>query len=151
VKAYLFLGCALACLALAAGASSAPAASRYVMSVTPVRPYQPGDQIVTGSGKSPSGDSITATGCQRVPSSGYLATGSFANTTAEYSNHWDWSNGSSSQPYSWWIKKTDGTTMLSGSPSSAGGTADLAANNYYFRIENRGAVPQAWNVCYDVL
>jgi hypothetical protein len=99
----------------------------------------------------PTGDSVLATGCQRVPPSGYLTTGSFYNSVAEYANHWDWSNGSSSQGYNWWVKKPDGTTVASGSSSGPGGAANPAANNYYWRVENRGGTPQAWNVCYDVL
>jgi hypothetical protein len=93
----------------------------------------------------------TASGCQRVPGSGYLGTNAYANTVAEYANHWDWSGGSSGQAFNWWLKKTDGTTVRSGSSAGSGGSVDLAANIYYWRVQNKGVTPQAWNVCYDVL
>jgi hypothetical protein len=150
VKPFFVLAILVSGLVVSASALSASSASRVVLTVTPVRPYQPGDAVVTGTSPPPTGYSIQATGCQRVPTSGYLNNGASANTAVEYANHWEWSSGSSSQPYSWWIKKTDGTTVDSGSPASAGGSSDPAANDYYFRIQNRGATPQAWNVCYDV-
>ncbi len=137
--------------AVAALTGAAPAAPRVVVTVVPVRPYQPGDLLRFDSAPPPGTDGTLATGCQRVPASGYLTTNSVASTTAEYANHWEWSNGSAGQAFAWWIKKTDGTTVISGSSAGAGGSANPAANDYVWRVENRGGTPQAWNVCYDVL
>lgn len=131
-----------------ASVNASPAAQQVVMSVTPVRPYQPGDQVWAASAPAVA---EFATGCQRVPSTGYLGTNAYAQTTAEYANRWDWSSASSNQSFAWWIKKTDGTIQASGTSSGAGGGRTVAANIYYWRVQNQGGSPQAWNVCYDVI
>lgn len=92
-----------------------------------------------------------ATGCQRVPTSGTVNPGGVGTTTLEYSNWWQWSDASASQSFDWSIRKGDGTVVASGSSGGAGSSHSLAANNYFFRIVNRGSVGQFWNVCYDVL
>jgi hypothetical protein len=153
VKASLIILCAAAlvfAVVAAAPASSARTTHQVRVTVTPVRPYQLGDEQ-TGSLSAPIGASPLATGCQRVPATGYLTTGSATNSVAEYANHWEWSNGSSSQSFNWWVKKTDGTTVASGSSAGPGGATNPPANNYYWRVENLGGAPQAWNVCYDVI
>jgi hypothetical protein len=129
-------------------AASAAGLKRAIVSVTPVRPYAPGDQV--WASRAPLAGTL-ATGCQRVPSTGYLGTNAYAQTTAEYANRWDWSSGSSFQSFAWWIKKTDGTTQASGTSAGAGSGITVAANIYYWRIQNRGGAPQAWNVCFDVI
>jgi hypothetical protein len=103
------------------------------------------------AGASQPGPIADATGCQRVPASGYLQPGAPAATTLEYSNLWQWSNASASESFDWSIRKGDGTVVASGSSGGSGGSHSLAANNYLFRIVNRGAVGQFWNVCYDVV
>jgi hypothetical protein len=92
-----------------------------------------------------------ASGCQRVPSSGTLSPGFAAATTLEYSNYWQWSTASAGQSFDWSIRKNDGTVVASGSSSGGGGNRTVAANDYIFRIVNRGSVGQFWNVCYDVV
>jgi hypothetical protein len=104
----------------------------------------------TGVGSSQPGLVPDATGCQRVPAAGTLAPGAPAATTLEYSNYWQWSNASASESFDWSIRKGDGTVVASGSSGGTGGSRSLAANNYLFRIVNRGSVGQFWNVCYDV-
>ena len=92
-----------------------------------------------------------ATGCQRVPSTGSLAPGLAASTTLEYSNFWQWSNASAGLAFDWSIRKRDGTVIASGSSAGSGSSRSVAANDYTFRIVNRGSVGQFWNVCYDVV
>lgn len=113
----------------------------------PVRAYQLGDRLVSGNAVTVVNPN--ANGCQRIPASGYLTQNSTSSTTAEYSNYWNWSAGSASSPFSWWLKKTDGTTVASDT-SSSGDNRSLGANNYYWEVENKSPTPQAWTVCYDV-
>jgi hypothetical protein len=86
-----------------------------------------------------------------MPATGSLQPGAAAATTLEYSNFWQWSNASAGRPFDWSIRKGDGTVMASGSSSGTGSSHSLGANNYLFRIVNRGATGQFWNVCYNVL
>lgn len=144
-SALLVLSGSVAAVSLGANPT---AGQRIVVTVTPVRPYQAGDLIWTSNAPAMG---ILATGCQRVPSTGYLASNATAQTTAQYANRWDWSSASSNQSFSWWIKKTDGTTQASGSSSGGGDGRTVAANVYYWRVQNQGGSPQAWNVCYDVI
>lgn len=139
----------LASGSVAAGSLGSPTERQVVVTVTPVRPYQVGDPIWTSS--APATVIQFATGCQRVPATGYIGSGATGQTTAQYANRWDWSAASSNQSFSWWIKKTDGTTQASGSSSGGGGGRTVAANIYYWRVQNQGGSPQAWNVCYDVI
>lgn len=106
---------------------------------------------VGGSGSAAPGPIPEASGCQRVPSSGTLPPNQSASTTLEYSNYWQWSNASATQSFDWSIRKTDGTSVASGSSGGSGNSRSLPANDYLFRVVNRGAVGQYWNVCYDVL
>lgn len=105
----------------------------------------------TGASSTPPSAIPDASGCQRVPAAGTLAPGQAAATTLEYSNYWSWSNASASDSFDWSIRKGDGTVVASGSSGGAGGSHSLAANNFLFRVVNRGAVGQFWNVCYDVI
>lgn len=132
-----------------AASLGAPTGRQVVVTINPVRPYQAGDRVWTAD--APATTTQFATGCQRVPSTGYLGTNATSQTTAEYANRWDWSSASSNQSFSWWIKKTDGTIQASGSSSGGGGGRTVAANIYYWRVQNQGGSPQAWNVCYDVI
>jgi hypothetical protein len=123
----------------------------------PVRPYRPGDTVwlttppTGGAASDPEGSFETlATGCQRVPSSGYIGQGVFANTTFQYSNYWSWSDASSYQSFTWYIKKTDQTTQAYASSYGGGGSWSGPANIYQWKVQNHGSAPQAWNVCYDV-
>jgi hypothetical protein len=148
VKIVVAIALSLAVVA-ASSLASADARPSVVVTVLPAKPYQPGDRVWTTS--APTGTFVPdATGCQRVPGTGYLGTNAYANTASEYANHWDWSAGSAAQLYNWWLKHNDGTTARSGSTTS-GGSVDVGANIYYWRVQNKGATPQAWNVCYDVL
>lgn len=150
--------CALLGFAGSAAADSSPAP--VVVTVTPVSPYQPGDLVwnstppTNTSSLSNPFSTVTpmASGCERVPSSGYISTGVYANSSAEYANDWNWSAGSSSEPFYWYVKKTDGTTYTNGYSAGGGGdTGTIAANTYTWKVQNAGATPQAWNVCFDVV
>lgn len=135
---------------VAASASAASSSHTATVTVTPVRPYHPGDKVWTST---PPTSAMTATpdasGCQRVPGSGYISHDVYAQTTAEYSSSWNWSASSSNESFSWYIKKTDGTIQAHGSSPGGGGSQSVAANNYYWQVQNTGADPQAWNVCYS--
>lgn len=131
--------------------SPGPAAQQLSLTVTviPVRPYQPGDLVWTTSPPAPEGMSAMDVGCDRVPATGYIGTNVYADSGAHYANYWNWGAGSSGEAYYWYIKKTDGTTQESGYSNSAGG-ASVPANIYRWKVQNKGAFPQAWQVCFDV-
>lgn len=130
-----------------AGRSEAAAVAK--ITVTPVRPYRPGDKVWLQA-PPPAEVTLLATGCQRVPATGYIGTNVYADSTAQYANYWEWSSASSSQPFYWYIKRTDNTNADSGYSTGGGGSRLLAANVYYWKVQNKGSSPQAWNVCYDV-
>lgn len=129
------------------------AAGRTVgITVTPVRPYQPGDQVwLTTPPVSTSGVQPMASGCERVPATGYIGTNVYASSGTHYANFWQWGSASSGQPFNWYVKRTDGSNVASGSSDGGGGQTQVGANNLYWKVQNRGSTPQAWNVCYDVL
>ncbi len=126
-----------------------PAVVRVIF--TPVQAYQPGDQVWTSDTQVPAPAQPDANDCQRVPSSGFVGHDVYASTSSEYANFWYWSSGSSNESFSWWIKKTDGTVVAHGSSPGGGGSQSVAANVYYWQVENTGSDPQAWNACYEVL
>ncbi len=134
-----------------AAVDPAPPTSTWTVTVTPVRPYQPGDFVWTTSPPSlPAvGASAMDVGCDRVPATGYNGTNVYADSGAHYANHWNWGAGSSGEAYYWYVKKTDGTTQASGYTNSAD-SASVPANVYRWIVQNKGAYPQAWQVCFDV-
>lgn len=144
-----------AALVLLLGALLTSANSRQAIASTtqppippPVAPYQPGDEVWYGEAPivvlGPLGS-----GCQRVPSSGYLATGATARTTGEYSNYWSWSAASAGEPFDWWVYSTGGTLYGSGYSGGGGGYTTTPANVNYWKVKNLGAQPQAWDVCWS--
>jgi hypothetical protein len=119
-------------------------------SVEAVRPFQSGDLIWATS--PPIALPVSASsGCQRVPTSGYLGTGVYASSSSQYANHWSWGAASSGQPFSWFVKRTDESNADGGSSGGGGGSSQVAANVYHWKVQNQGPTPQAWNVCWDVL
>lgn len=92
----------------------------------PVRPYRVGDKVWLTT--PPSVQLPLATGCQRVPATGYIGQGVFSQTTFEYTNYWSWSDSSSGQSFTWYIKKTDGSTQAYA--SSFGGPNGCASSDY---------------------
>ncbi len=126
-----------------------PAVVRVIL--TPVQAYQPGDKVWLSSSQVPASAQPDANGCQRVPSSGFISHNVYASTSSEYANFWYWSSGSSNESFSWWIKKTDGSVVAHGSSPGGGGSQSVAANVYYWQVQNTGSDPQAWNACYEVL
>jgi hypothetical protein len=114
----------------------------------PPPPYQPGDQIWYGEAP-PVVLNPLGSGCQRVPTTGYLAPGATDRTTGEYSNHWSWSAGSAGQPFSWWVYTTGGTLVANGSSSGGGGATNVPANVNYWKVKNNGTSQQAWNACWS--
>lgn len=113
-----------------------------------VAPYQPGDQVWYGEAP-PVQLSPLGSGCQRVPSTGYLATGATARTTGEYANYWSWSAASAGEPFDWWVYTTGGTLYASGYSGGGGGYTTTPANVEYWKVKNLGTDPQAWDVCWS--
>ena len=141
-----------ALLATAAGGQADLAGSEQIATttVTPVRPYRAGDKVWLTAPPIGSGIGTLANGCQRVPGTGYIGTNVYADSSAEYANFWRWSDSSSTQPFFWYLKRTDNSNADSGYSTGGGGSRTLAANVYYFKVQNKGSSPQAWNVCYEV-
>ena len=74
-----------------------------------------------------------AIGNQQISSS----PGVYAQTTAEYSTSWSWSQVSASYDYYWYIFQSNGTLVASGHrPSGGGDKATVPANIYYFKEYN---------------
>ena len=157
---HLFAGAAFtAILAFPAAGAADPGQALFVSSllaplaaVEPVRPYQPGDQVwltsppVTQIGTT----TATAGGCERVPSTGYIGTNVYADSSSQYSNYWSWGSASSGQPFYWYVKRNDNSNADSGFSSGGGGSSSIGANIYHWKVQNQGSTPQAWNVCSEV-
>lgn len=133
---------------LATTSRQAQASSPLPAAPPPVAPYQPGDKVWVGEAP-PVVLSPLGTGCQRIPSTGYVATGATARTTGEYSNYWNWTAASAGQAFDWWIYSTGGTLYASGHSTGGGGAATVPANINYWKVKNLGASPQAWNACWS--
>lgn len=138
--------------ATAASSASARSSGSPLASVElippPVASYQPGDQVWTTEPPAvvlaPLGS-----GCQRVPSTGYISDGVYAQTSGEYSNYWSWSDASAVQPFHWYVFTSGGTLKANGSSPGTGGATTVPANVNYWKVQNQGSVPQAWNVCWS--
>jgi hypothetical protein len=114
-----------------------------------VKPYQPGDKVWADGAVVPVAVSPDANGCVRVPSSGYISHLVYASSPAEYATYWQWSAASSNEPFYWYIKHTDGSTQTYGYSGGGGGSQNVPGNNYYWEVQNQGADPQAWEVCFN--
>jgi hypothetical protein len=110
--------------------------------------WQPGDLIWTTE-PPPVEFGLLSEGCQRVPATGFIGPGVYARTTAQYSNYWQWSSASGSQPFHWYIFTTADVLKANGYSGGGGGAATVSANNHYWKVQNQGGVPQAWNVCWS--
>lgn len=133
----------------APGAETVTPSGVAAVTITSVRPYQLGDKVWTTNASVPAPTIPNASGCQRVPSSGYISTNVYASTTDEYATSWNWSASSSNEPFYWYIKHTDGSNQAYGYSSGGGGSDSVPGNVYYWEVQNKGADPQAWNVCYS--
>lgn len=133
----------------APGATVATPAGVSTVTITPVRAYQVGDKVWTTNASVPAPTLPDASGCQRVPSSGYIGTNVYASSTDEYATNWNWSASSSNEPFYWYIKHTDGSNQAYGYSSGGGGSDTVPGNVYYWEVQNKGSDPQAWNVCYS--
>lgn len=154
MRKYLLVAVAFAVAVTPAGvaAKPEPAEGAVVVTVTSVRPYQPGDRVWLTPPPPPAQSAgLFATGCERVPATGYIGTNVYADSNAHYANFWQWGGASSGQPFYWYVKRTDNTTVDNGSSSGGSGQSSVAANVLYWKVQNKGSSPQAWNVCYDVL
>lgn len=149
VCVYALIGGALTVQVTTAAPAARQVGRGTLVTVTPVRPWQPGDKVWTAT-PSPSGFAINATGCQRVPSTGYISHGVYAQTAVEYSNYWDWSASSSGESFSWYVKTGSGTIDSHGTSGGGAGASSVPANNHYWQVQNTGADPQAWTACFDV-
>ena len=119
--------------------------SRYI------RPWQAGDRVWTV--QPPLVDlefAALTTGCARVPASGYIGAQVYAQTASYYTNHWDWTESSSHQAFHWYVFTNGGTLKAHGaSPTGSGGNVNVTANYHYWKVQNQGTSPQAWNVCFS--
>ena len=160
-RRFVWLGTALALCSVPGVGRAAPDLAEdvrtdeppvVVMTVTPVRPYRPGDYVWTTTPPPPSSSSfgMMDVGCDRVPATGYISTNVYADSGAHYANLWWWGAGSSGEEYYWYVKKTDGTTQTWGNTSDAD-SSPVPANIYRWKVQNKGVTPQAWNVCFDVV
>jgi len=112
------LALAAVIVATASAATGAPSGAPPSASIPPPPPpYQLGDQVWYGEAP-PVVLSPLGNGCQRVPTTGYLASGATDRTTGEYSNYWSWSAGSAVEPFNWWVYSTGGTLYASGSSAA---------------------------------
>lgn len=127
-------------------AAVAKPAAELTISITPVRPYQPGDKVWWTT---PPVGPTTRSLCERVPSSGYIGQGVFASSAAHFSTSWNWSAASSGQPFTWYLKRPDESNADWGSSGGGGGSTSASANTYHWKVQNNGSTPQAWTVCYS--
>jgi hypothetical protein len=118
------------------------------VTITPALAFKPGDTVWTTTAAVPPPAKPDANGCVRVPSSGYIGHLVYASSSAEYATYWQWSSGSSSEPFYWYIKHTDGSNQSYGY-SSGGGSQNVPGNVYYWEVQNQGSDPQAWEVCFN--
>ncbi|MBX6370617.1 MAG: hypothetical protein IRZ04_21845 [Rhodospirillales bacterium] len=133
---------------LATGIRQGQAAATASPVPPPVAPYHAGDKI--RHGEAPTGSvSPLGSGCERVPSTGYLAYGAAARTTGEYANYWSWSAASAGEPFDWWVYTSTGLLYASGYSSAGGGSVTTPANISYWKVKNLDADPQAWNACWS--
>jgi hypothetical protein len=127
-----------------------PVALNVIME--PVRPYQPGDKVWTSNDQVPPPAQPDANGCQYVPSTGYIGHNVYGTTTYEYSNYWYWDGSSSGEPFHWYIRRlSDDQALYDGHSDGGGGSQYTNANNWRWQVQNQGADPQRWHVCYEVL
>jgi hypothetical protein len=143
---------ALAAAVLSSGPAKAAPSSTARTWIEPVRPYRHGDFVWTTSPPVTlvETESLLSSGCQRVPASGYIGTGVYASSSSQYSNYWSWGAASSRQPFHWYVKRTDGSNAANGSSSGGGGSASVSPSTHYWKVQNQGSTPQAWNVCWDL-
>lgn len=131
-----------------ASARSSSARGSAALLPPPVAPYRPGDQIWITEPPvvvlAPLGS-----GCQRLPSTGYIGSGVYAQTSSEYSNYWNWSDASAVQPFHWYVFTSGGSLKANGPSPGTGGATMVPANSNYWKVQNQGSVPQAWNVCWS--
>ena len=75
---------------VAAQSGSAPQSTSLGVRIEPVRPYHPGDLVwwTTPPVAEPDASSLLSSGCQRVPASGYIGSGVYAESSSNYSNYW---------------------------------------------------------------
>ncbi len=119
-----------------------------IVTITPVRPYQPGDIVWYDTPPAPDGFAPDSP-CERVPSTGYIGQGVFASSGSHFSSNWSWGAGSSGQAFTWYIKLPNEATADGGTSGGGGGNTTLSANTYHWKVQNNGGTPQAWTVCYS--
>jgi len=120
----------------------------------PPRPWQPGDKVwtteppVTPQTFTAALTPLFAFPCERVPATGYISRNVYARTANNYnSNYWTWSAGSSSQAFHWYIITTGGTIKAHGESGGGSGSQSVSTDLHYWKVQNHGTTPQAWNVC----
>lgn len=114
----------------------------------PVRSFRAGD-IVWMSTPPTVVLAPMGTGCQRVPATGYIGPNVYAQTTGQYSSYWSWSASSSVEPFHWYVFTSGGALKANGASGGGGGSTLVPANINYWKTQNQGRTPQAWNVCWS--
>jgi hypothetical protein len=147
-RSFVFLAVALL-LANGATAWATPSDSRgRTVTVSPERPYQPGE-IVWHSAPPAADSSGPDATCERVPATGYIGQGVFASSGSHFSSGWSWGSSSSGQSFTRYVKLPNDATADWGTSSGGGGSTSLSANTYRWKVQNNGVTPQAWTVCFS--
>jgi hypothetical protein len=92
-----------------------------------------------------------ANGCQPVPAGGgRVGKGVWAwLSTYEYANVWQWVGHYSPSWYTWYIKKTNGTTQVWGENyDTSAHSVGVPSNVYTWGAQNHSDTAQNWTVCY---
>jgi hypothetical protein len=64
-------------------------------------------------------------------------------------NTWQWQGHYSPSWYTWYIKKTDGTTQVYGENyDTSVHSVGVPSNTYRWGAQNHSGTPQNWTVCY---
>jgi hypothetical protein len=131
--------------------SAATAAASGAGHPLPVAPWRPGDKVWTSSPPPQSELAIVplTSGCERVPATGYIGSGVYSQTAAHASSFWDWTGSSSNQPFHWYIFSAGGSILIDAHSWGVGGSTGVSAGNRFWKVENLGTTPQAWNVCWS--
>lgn len=137
----LFVSTAMACVAVVAVVTATASAG-------PPPPWHPGDLVWTSPPPVTELQALSS-GCQRVPATGYISPGVYAETSSQYSTFWDWSAASAADPFHWYIFTSGGTLKAHGASGGGGGSRSVSANVHYWKVQNQGSVPQAWSVCWN--
>jgi hypothetical protein len=86
--------------------------------------------------------------CDRVPASGFLGSGVYSQSGTHVSGSWSWGASTHGEPFHWYIVTPGGTIVANARSEGAKGSSNVPSASYYWKVQNLGNDPQAWNVCY---